>query len=240
MQKEISWLLKEKYNGKETKEFNKDVKRLKAGEPLDYVIGFTNFLGCKINLQKYPLIPRPETEFWVEKAIKDIKSGKTFGSAQGKILHILDIFAGSGCIGTAVLKHIKNSKVDFADIENRSKCKIIKSDVFENIKSKYDFIFANPPYISTKNKRKVQKSVLQYEPKKALFGGSDGLFFIKKFLKQAKKHLNKGGKIFMEFSPEQKSKIEKLLKQYKYSSWQFDKDQYNKWRFVTISNSVAL
>ena len=90
-------------------------------------------------------------------------------------------------------------------------------------------------YNLMKNKNKVQKSVLKYEPRKALFGGNDGLFYIKKFLKQAKNYLNSGGIIFMEFSPEQKKEIQKLILKYKYKNYKFYKDQYKKWRWVWIS-----
>lgn len=241
MDKEISWLLKEKYNNKPTKKFLKDIERLKAGEPIDYVIGFTEFLGCKIDLSKNPLIPRPETEFWVEKELNNIKNGK-----------VLDMFSGSGCIGLSILKNSDNLLCDFSDKENNClkqikinckqnkinsrRFKIIKSDIFKNIKNKYDYIFANPPYIPTSKKNKIQKSVLKYEPGSALFGGKDGLFFIKNILKCAKKYLNTGGTIFIEFDSPQKKEIENFIKIFKYSKYKFNKDQYNRWRWVNVTN----
>ena len=238
-------------------------------EPIEYVRGFTEFLGCKIDLSKKPLIPRPETEFWVEQAIKEIKNRKPFGAPQGKILHILDIFAGSGCIGIAVLKHIKNYRVDFADTDknnlkqikinlklntiDKKRCKIIQSNIFKDIKNKYDYIFANPPYIPDYRKNPsarlrailrniIQKSVLDFEPRKALFGGADGLFYIRKFLKTAKNYLNENGKIFMEFdgsasspqAPPQKKEIGKLAKKFGYKNCEFHKDQYDKWRWASL------
>ena len=123
MEKEIAWLLKEKYKGKPDKKFYIDIKRLEAGEPIDYVIGFTEFLGCKIDLSKKPLIPRPETEFWVEKAVNGINL-PVVKSARPRIFHdreirVLDIFSGSGCIGVAILKNIKNCKVNFAEKDKK-------------------------------------------------------------------------------------------------------------------------
>ena len=238
IEKETAWLLKEKYHHKPTEKFYSDVKRLKAGEPVDYVIGFTDFLGYRIDLSKKTLIPRPDTEFWVEQELKNIQKGT-----------VLDIFSGSGCIGVSVLKHSKILLCDFADKDlncvkqikinlklNKVKGKVIQSNIFSNIKGKYDYIFANPPYIPKIKINKIQKSVLKFEPKLALFGGSDGLFFIRNFLKNAKNHLNNNGTIFMEFDSPQKPEIEKLIKKYKYSKFKFNKDQYNKWRWVSVTN----
>jgi len=101
-------------------------------------------------------------------------------------------------------------------------------------KTSKTFIFANPPYVAIKNKNLVQKSVLEYEPHAALFGGQDGLFYIRKFLRGAKKYLADRGRIFMEFSPEQKGEIEKILKKYNYKNFSFHKDQYGKWRWAMV------
>ena len=248
LQKEIDWLLKEKHEGKFTPAAKKDLARLKAREPIDYLIGFVEFADCKIDLSLKPLIPRPETEYWTEKAIQDIR----ISSKRDPGIHCLDMFAGSGCIGIAVLKHIPQAHFDFAENEKKflqqihlnlrknrikkKRLKVFQSNIFSEISGKYDYIFANPPYVAEKRRKSVQASVLKYEPRQALFAGKDGLQYIKRFLKEAKKHLNPKGKIYMEFDSPQKREIEQLLKLYGYSSWQFHKDQYNKWRFVIVEN----
>jgi release factor glutamine methyltransferase len=206
----------------------------------------TNFLNCKIDLSEKVFEPRIETEFWVGKAIGQLPNC-TIGQ-----LRVLDIFAGSGCIGIAVLKNIKNAKVDFADISNKTieqikvnsklnkipkkRYKIYKSNLFKSLKSKrYNIIFANPPYVALDRISEVQKEVLQKEPVAALFAGKDGMFWIKRFLKEVKNHLNKNGVVYMEFDPFQKEKIEQILEKEKIK-FKFRKDQFKKFRWLKASN----
>jgi len=243
--KEISWLLKEKYQGKLTDEAKQDIMRLKKGEPLAYLIGFVDFLGCKIDLSKRPLIPRSETEWWLDQAIQDIKV------CNQKKIRCLDLFAGNGCIGIAILKNLSDTKVDFAEINDillkqirinvtlnkidKKRVNIIKSDIFSNVNRKYDYIFANPPYIAETKKYLTQKSVLKYESHNALFSGKDGLDIIRKFLENARNYLKSEGRIYLEFDSWQKPKIIAILKNYGYNRYDFKKDQYGFWRYAIIS-----
>lgn len=242
--REQEWLIRDKYDGRlpDRAVLALDMARLKKGEPLDYIIGWREFLGCRIDLSSHPLIPREETEYWVEKAIVELEKDKN------KITKCLDIFAGSGCIGLAILKHVPNAKVDFAEKDkkiidqiklnlqinkiDKKRIRIIQSDIFSNIKGKYDYIFANPPYIPAS--RKLAKSVAGWEPKAALFSGEDGLTLIKKFLKQARCHLNEGGKIFLEFDSTQKKKIEEMIKRQGWLNYSFERDQSGRWRTLIL------
>ena len=217
--------------------------------PVEYEKGYTKFLNCKIDLRNRVFIPRIETEFWVKKAFKNCKL--QIANCKLKKVKILDIFAGSGCIGIAVLKNIKNSRVDFADIDKRAieqikinlklsrispkRYKIYQSNLFEKIKNKnYDYIFANPPYVAKEKIKEVQPSVLRYEPRRAILGGKKGLFYIRKFLKEAKKFLKPDGTIYFEFDPEQKNEISNILRKENYKNSKFFKDQFKKYRFVKV------
>lgn len=208
---------------------------------MDYVLGDSEFAGCKIDLSFKPLIPRVETEYWTEKAIEENKARKG--------IKVLDIFSGSGCIGVAVAKKLNVAEIHFADSETdcikqikknvrlnklKGKTKVIKSDVFENIKGKYDIIFANPPYIPTTRKKSLPVSVVRYEAKEYLFGGQTGLTIIKRFIKELNRHLNPEGVAYMEFDSGQRGDIRKMINGVGLKAV-FMRDQYNKYRWVRIS-----
>jgi release factor glutamine methyltransferase len=252
--KDYYWLIKDKYHGKKPQtgkrlvEFEEDIKRLIADEPLDYIIGWKPFLNCKIDLSFKPHSPVPETEFWAEKFIDTIEEN----DENKKTIKILDVFSGSGCVGISVLKALRKTRVDFGEFEPRvveqikynlkinrispNRYTVTQSDVLESIgMEKYDYISSNPPYVPVKNKPKMKPWALKYWPQEALFGGQDGLYFIRKFLKQAKSRLAIDGSIWMEFDSSQKKEIEKLIKQNKYSSFSFQRDQYKRWRYVIIN-----
>lgn len=234
MEREEKWLLEEKYGGEKSAGFFTDLKRLETGEPLAYVIGHAPFLDCVIHLDSKPLIPRAETEFWVEKAIKDIKNqelrGPTPESGVGPLsLRILDLCAGSGAIGVAVAKAVPTARVDFSEIDpshlstikknllenipnysNRLDFfKIAESDLFENIEGKFDFILCNPPYIDPLIDR-VQPSVKNYEPRQALYGGPKGLDLIERVINETPDRLTKNGVLYIEHEPEQSETIANL------------------------------
>jgi HemK-like putative methylase len=206
------------------------------------------FENCLIDLSKGVFLPRAETMFWIKKALKKCKLKiEIFGSKDSKFL---DIFSGSGIIGIYILKNIKKSFVDFVDIDKKAidqieinlklneispkRYKVIKSNLFEKIKDKYDFIFANPPYVAKERLKEVQESVKKFEPKISWYGGKEGLFYIKKFLNRAKEFLKDNGLIFLEIDPLQKEKVKELLEKRRYKNYKFYKDQFGKIRWIEI------
>jgi release factor glutamine methyltransferase len=222
-EKEIQWLLQEKYQGEKSEAFFADCKRLALGEPLAYLIGFTPFLGCTIWLDSHPLIPRAETEFWVERAIETIQHGTTLSLSFGdKAIRVLDLCAGSGCIGIAIAKalpeaHVSFSEIDAAHIptieknlqENNipdTRYSIFQTSLFQDIPDTFDVILCNPPYID-KSLNRTDESVVTNEPHLALYGGSEGMEIIKQLITEAPAHLKPGGHLWIEHEPEQVVKI---------------------------------
>lgn len=171
-----------------------DYKKLLNKYPIQYLIGYVNFYGYKINVNENVLIPRYETEYLVEKTIKYYKQ------VFNKKVNVLDIGTGSGAISVVLKKEIDCditgcdiSKKALEVAKNNAKCNdlninFIESDIFSNINDKYDIIISNPPYIS--KDEVIMESVDKYEPHIALYADDNGLYFYKKIIREAKKYLN--------------------------------------------------
>jgi release factor glutamine methyltransferase len=251
MQKEITWLLREKYHGEKTDGFFADCARLEAGEPLAYIIGSIPFLGCDITLDTHPLIPRPETEFWVEKAIAEITRTIKDNTS------VLDLCAGSGAIGVAVAKAIPSAQVTLAEIdpthlvtiEKNLKANIseysnrlgyyrhIQSDLFEQITGSFEFILTNPPYID-EAAHTVAASVVAHEPHLALFGGLNGMDIITKIIAKAASYLAPSGQLWIEHEPFQSAAVSRLATSHGFSC-QTMPDQYDTERYSVLTRAVA-
>jgi HemK-like putative methylase len=243
MTNDEAWLLKEKYNGIETPEFQADCERLKDGEPLAYVIGWIPFLETKIYLDSHPLIPRTETEFWTQETLKQIPKETP--------VRILDLCAGSGCIGVALLHALPFATVDFGEIETHhhqtirknimengidpTRAHIYGGDLFEQITETYDYIFTNPPYIDPKIDR-AEESVKDYEPASALYGGKDGMELIERIIKEASNHLTPRGTLYIEHEPEQVALIQKVGEELGFMV-ESQKDQYGIFRYTRVERN---
>ena len=242
MTQDETWLLKEKYAGILTDEFEQDRLRLASGEPLGYIIGWVPFLDTHITLNSHPLIPRPETEYWTEMAIKDMKLRSTFD------LRVLDLCAGSGCIGIATAKAVENAYVDFVEkVDSHhetirsnillneidlGRTEIIGGDLFEQVTNQYDFILTNPPYIDPALDR-ATKSVKEFEPHTALYGGLQGLELIERIVREAPKFLRPHGVLIIEHETEQAEYIAQLAREVGFNA-ETHLDQFQVKRFTRM------
>jgi release factor glutamine methyltransferase len=254
MEKEMSWLLKEKYGGEKSEAFFADCKRLALGEPLGYLIGHVPFLGCTIYLDSRPLVPRVETEYWTEKAIEEMQRNQELrpdlGLTEARVpLRVLDVCAGSGCIGVAIAKEVENTLVDFSELEQKHlptieknvvangielKCVRIKQSnlfsAYEDIK--YDFIVSNPPYIDS-DKHQADQNVIDFEPHTALFGGRGGIEVIEQLIAAAPAHLRPLGQLWIEHDPEQSTTVQELANKHNFVATTH-KDQYGVERYSVL------
>jgi HemK-like putative methylase len=212
-------------------------------EPEAYQIGSVPFIHSEIYLDSRPLIPRTETEYWVDLAIKEIKESGIENP------RILDLCAGSGCIGVAVLKEIPSARVDFGEIDGRhhetirknieingidgARACIFGGNLFENIKGEYDFILSNPPYINPELKDRVEESVSLYEPEIALYGGKDGTEIIENMLNGLNQHLTQKGVLYLEHEPEQVGYLSSKI-----GYFDTREDQFGRKRFSRFQRAI--
>lgn len=233
------WLLKEKYQGVASPKFEADRQSLSQGTPLAYLIGHVPFLDTTIYLDSHPLIPRVETEYWIDYLIKHWQKPTP--------QNILDLCAGSGVIGIALAKHFPESSLTLAEIDpihlptiqkncqenqiGESHYEVVVSNLFSEINKKYNLIVSNPPYIDQSLGR-TAKSVLDHEPPLALFADNEGFALIKIIIEQAPNWLHPEGELWLEHEPEQTQKIH-VLSQSNFLATTH-KDQYLVERFTKL------
>ena len=204
------------------KQFHEMKLRRDAGEPVQYIVGFTEFMGLRMEVGPGVLIPRPETEVLVDLVLQQL-------SAQKKQEYfILDIGTGSGCIAIALTKMLSGCRVISVDISEvalafaqrnaeingvADRITFIQRDVFwfmdENL-DRFDAVISNPPYIPTFQLDKLPLDV-QKEPGLALDGGPDGLHFYRFLIPSSLRKLKTSGLLALEFGDGERKELEKLF-----------------------------
>ena len=188
------------------------------GKPLAYLTGIKSFWKYDFKVNEKVLIPRPDTEVIIEQVLRIYKN-KNY-------LNFLEVGVGSGCIALSILKEKKffsGTGIDLSQdcveicrynakklgVSNRMK--LVKSDVDKLIFHKYDLIISNPPYIKKFDLNKLNREVINYEPKLALDGGLEGLSVIRKVIKKSSELIKKNGKLILEIGYDQRLPIKKML-----------------------------
>ena len=222
--------------------------RRAKGEPIQYIIGYVEFYGLKINVGRGVLIPRPETELLVEEAIKILYSRITHNASR---ITILDLCTGSGCIAIAIAKQFPDAfvwGVDKSDIaisyalknamrNNAKNVQFLKGDLWWPVKDmRFDLIVSNPPYIKTTEIPKLQREIRDYEPIDALDGGEDGLYFYRKILKDSPLFLKENGVIVLELGYSLGDDVKKIAFKEGFKNVTLIRDYSNIERIAVIKN----
>lgn len=215
------------------------VKDVGNHKPVAYIIGHTEFYSLKINVGQGCLIPRPETEMLVQRAVEFIRE-------RGAV-SVLDVCTGSGCIAVAIGRSCPGVRVLASDVSGKAlgiaksnielhslaNVELVESDLFERIEGKFDLVVSNPPYIKTDEIAKLDRNVAEYEPGLALDGGADGLDVYRNMSKVLADYLKKDGMVILEIGYDQGASVPKLLEDEAFIDVRAHKDFAGNYRMVT-------
>jgi release factor glutamine methyltransferase len=225
---------------------HKLVKRTAENEPLSYLIGKTEFYSLELDIKKACLIPRPETELLVERAIDFLRGreGKQF---------ICDLCTGCGCIAVAIAKNFADCEIIATDISSEAletaeqnikkykltdRIKLLCGDLFDPLipqieSAKFDLIVCNPPYVTAADYEELTKNVKDYEPREALYGGIDGLDVYRRIVQRVDEFLKPDSALIMEIGYSQGPAVRELLEKTQiFSHINIEKDFSNNDRIV--------
>jgi release factor glutamine methyltransferase len=217
------------------------LNRLQTHEPIQYILGETEFYGLKFKVAPGVLIPRAETEELVDWIINDQK---------GKCKSLLDIGTGSGCIPIAIGQNTDVEKIEGWDIseaalaiargngqKNSSRVQFSRQDIFNptgiDPLSKWEVIVSNPPYVLREEADRMQRNVVDFEPHLALFvPDSDPLLFYRTIAQFATAHLHHHGSLYFEINERMGEPLERLLREYGFEDILTRKDLQGKERMI--------
>ena len=224
-------------------EVDAGLRRLLAGEPIAYILGQWEFYGLPLKVTPDVLIPRDDTCAVAELAIRQA----LFLEQDPRIL---DLCCGSGCIGLAVAKRVKDAKVTLADISHEAlavakentalnklsgRVRCVRADALQPafpFLGKYDMIVSNPPYVTGAEMEALPLSVRDYEPHLALYGGEDGLDFYRSIAKNFAPALRPGGYLCLEFGMGQGDDVCRILEENGYTILERTRDYNDRERAV--------
>ena len=224
----------------EAETFKALVIRRANREPLQLILSSTCFCGLEIAVNRHVLIPRPETELLAEKAWESLRVQSTKYEVQSPssersahALKVLDLGTGSGCLAIAIAKNCPGSLVVASDVSPEAlecaKENALRNSVSERIDfrlgdgfaalsagERFDLIVSNPPYIPSAEIASLQPEVRDWEPKRALDGGPDGLDWYRRIATEGREHLMPSGKALFEFGDGQTEAVSKIFQQEKW------------------------
>ena len=193
------------------------LKKRQEGLPLQYILGREDFYGRTFDVLEGVLIPRQDTEISVEVILKILK--------ENNINKMLEIGCGTGIVSITVDLEskrqmditaldispyaIKNTTINKKNL--KSNIKILKSDLFDKVSGKFDLIYSNPPYIKSSEIENLQLEVKDHEPRLALDGGIDGLYFYREIIKEAPNYLNNNGFLVFEIGYDEAEDISLIM-----------------------------
>lgn len=213
-------------------------------EPLQYILGFTDFMGLRLKIGEGVLIPRPETELMAEHAIKKIRIQKSeYRSQENDKFRILDLCTGSGCLALSLAREFPDADVYGTDISEMAlgyakenaqingidNVSFINGYLFEPFageenKNEFNFIISNPPYIRTEDIKTLQPEIREWEPLKALDGGPDGMDFYRKIVSSSRKFLKDGGILMFELGAGCVDDVSRMFADAGYNETEIQKD----------------
>ena len=214
------------------KEFNEGIARRAKREPLQHILGTQEFMGLEFFVNRHTLIPRQDTETLVELVLANHKE---------KDIKLLDMCTGSGCIAISLAVHGGYHHVEAADIstealkvaeQNAEKLlqdpiRFRHSDLFgafDPNADKFDIIVSNPPYIPSDVIEELEPEVRDFEPRSALDGTADGLFFYEKLAEECGRFLKENGSVYFEIGHDQGEAVENLLRTHGFKDTKTIKD----------------